>query len=103
MARTTRTRLAEAEVRVRTVTASDTTHGRPLFDGLGSNGLYLLRRQHAVDEEWHLDAVQATSDDVDSRTRHETGTYKTHGFVDINPETRVNHKPRRSMEISSET
>ena len=39
MARTTRSRLSE--VRVRTATADDTKHGRQLFDGLGSNGLYL--------------------------------------------------------------
>ena len=39
MARTTRPRLSE--VRVRTATAHDTKHGRQLFDGLGSNGLYL--------------------------------------------------------------
>ena len=39
MARTTRSRLTE--VRVRTATADDTKHGRQLFDGLGSNGLYL--------------------------------------------------------------
>lgn len=39
MARSTRSRLAE--VRVRTATANDTRHGRQLFDGLGSNGLYL--------------------------------------------------------------
>ena len=39
MARTTRSRLTE--VRVRTATADDTRHGRQLFDGLGSNGLYL--------------------------------------------------------------
>jgi len=39
MARTTRSRLTE--VRVRTATAGDAKHGRQLFDGLGSNGLYL--------------------------------------------------------------
>ena len=39
MARTTRSRLSEA--RVRTAHADDTKHGRQLFDGLGSNGLYL--------------------------------------------------------------
>ena len=39
MARTTRPRLSE--VRVRTANADDTKHGRQLFDGLGSNGLYL--------------------------------------------------------------
>ena len=39
MARTTRSRLTE--VRVRTATASDAKYGRQLFDGLGSNGLYL--------------------------------------------------------------
>ena len=39
MARMTRARLTE--VRVRAATAGDTTHGRQLFDGLGSNGLYL--------------------------------------------------------------
>ena len=39
MARTTRSRLTE--VRVRTATADDAKHGRQLFDGLGSNGLYL--------------------------------------------------------------
>ena len=39
MARTIRSRLTE--VRVRTATAGDAKHGRQLFDGLGSNGLYL--------------------------------------------------------------
>ena len=39
MAKTTRLRLTE--VRVRTATAADAKHGRQLFDGLGSNGLYL--------------------------------------------------------------
>ena len=39
MAKTTRLRLTE--VRVRTVTDDDAKHGRQLFDGLGSNGLYL--------------------------------------------------------------
>ena len=39
MAKATRSRLTE--VRVRTASAGDTTHGRQLFDGLGSNGLYL--------------------------------------------------------------
>ena len=39
MARKTRSRLTE--VRVRTACAGDTKHGRQLFDGLGSNGLYL--------------------------------------------------------------
>ena len=39
MARTTRSRLTE--VRVRTATFGDAKHGRQLFDGLGSNGLYL--------------------------------------------------------------
>ena len=39
MLRTTRSRLTE--VRVRTATADDTKHGRQLFDGLGSHGLYL--------------------------------------------------------------
>ena len=39
MAKTTRSRLTE--VRVRTATADDAKHGRQLFDGLGSNGLYL--------------------------------------------------------------
>ena len=39
MARTTRPRLSE--VRVRTATADDAKHARQLFDGLGSNGLYL--------------------------------------------------------------
>ena len=39
MAKATRSRLTE--VRVRTATAGDTKHGRQLFDGLGSNGLYL--------------------------------------------------------------
>ena len=39
MAKATRSRLTE--VRVRTATANDTKHGRQLFDGLGSNGLYL--------------------------------------------------------------
>ena len=39
MVRTTRARLTE--VRVRTATAGDPKHGRRLFDGLGSNGLYL--------------------------------------------------------------
>ena len=39
MAKATRSRLTE--VRVRTATACDTKHGRQLFDGLGSNGLYL--------------------------------------------------------------
>ena len=39
MAKTTRSRLTE--VRVRTATADYAKHGRQLFDGLGSNGLYL--------------------------------------------------------------
>ena len=39
MAKPTRARLTE--IRVRTATAGDTKHGRQLFDGLGSNGLYL--------------------------------------------------------------
>ena len=39
MAKTGRSRLTE--VRVRTATADDAKHGRQLFDGLGSNGLYL--------------------------------------------------------------
>ena len=39
MARATRSRLTD--VRVRTATAHDAKHGRQLFDGLGSNGLYL--------------------------------------------------------------
>ena len=39
MAKTTRSRLTE--VRVRTATADDAMHARQLFDGLGSNGLYL--------------------------------------------------------------
>ena len=39
MVRTTRARLTE--VRVRTATAGDPKHGRRLFDGLGSSGLYL--------------------------------------------------------------
>ena len=39
MAKATRSRLTE--VRVRTATAGDAKHGRQLFDGLGSNGLYL--------------------------------------------------------------
>ena len=39
MARSTRSRLTE--VRVRAATADDAKHGRQLFDGLGSNGLYL--------------------------------------------------------------
>ena len=39
MAKTTRLRLTE--VRVRIATAADAKHGRQLFDGLGSNGLYL--------------------------------------------------------------
>ena len=39
MLRTTRSRLTE--VRVHTATADDTKHGRQLFDGLGSHGLYL--------------------------------------------------------------
>ena len=39
MARTARSR--PTEVRVRTATADDSKHGRQLFDGLGSNGLYL--------------------------------------------------------------
>ena len=39
MTRTTRSRLTE--VRVRTATADGAKHGRQLYDGLGSNGLYL--------------------------------------------------------------
>ena len=39
MARTTRARLTE--VRARTATADEAKHERQLFDGLGSNGLYL--------------------------------------------------------------
>ena len=39
MAMTTRSRLTE--VRVLTATAGDAKHGRQLFDGLGSTGLYL--------------------------------------------------------------
>lgn len=39
MVRTTRPRLTA--VGVRTATAGDAKHGRQLFDGLGSNGLYL--------------------------------------------------------------
>ena len=39
MANTTRLRLTEE--RVRTATADDSKHGRQLFDGLGSIGLYL--------------------------------------------------------------
>ena len=39
MAKTTRSRLTE--VQVRSATADDATHARQLFDGLGSSGLYL--------------------------------------------------------------
>ena len=39
MTKATRSRLTE--VRVRTASAGDSKHGRQLFDGLGSNGLYL--------------------------------------------------------------